>query len=172
MTPVRFAAMNGLQLAGQSAILPLRVALSSDNDPAMRRNAAEMLGWLSAADAVPALAQALSDPDATVRTEATWALAEMHTAPAELALSQVAAAAPASPILQTADTTTGATISSADPDRQNEAPLVPAALPGALAQALLNGWILGALATVLALATLAAMVILLWTGPRRHLKPS
>ena len=43
----------------------------------------------------------------------------------------------------------------------NEASLVPAALPGASAQALLNGWILGALATVLALATLAAMVILL-----------
>ncbi len=172
MTPVRFAAMNGLQLAGQSAILPLGVALSSDNDPAMRRNAAEMLGWLSAADAVPTLVRSLSDPDAAVRTQATWALGEMHTAPAELALSQVSAAAPASPILHTAGTTTGATISSADPNRQNEAPLVAAALPGSLAQALLNRWILGALATVLALSTLGATVILLWTGPRQHLKPS
>ena len=68
MTPVRFTAMHGLELAGQSAILPLRVALSSDNDPVMRRNAAEMLGWLRAADAVPDLAQSLSDPDATVRS--------------------------------------------------------------------------------------------------------
>ena len=56
MTPVRFAAMHGLQLAGQSAILPLQLALT-DNNAVIRRNAAETPGWLSAADAVPAPGQ-------------------------------------------------------------------------------------------------------------------
>ena len=130
-----------------------------------------MLGWLSAADAVPDLVWSLSDQDASVRTQANWALGEMHTAPAQLALGQVANAEAARPILQTAGTAARPTVGSTDPERQNEAPL-PAALPDALAQTLLNRWILAALATVLALAILAAMVLLVWNGPRHHLKPS
>ena len=131
-----------------------------------------MLGWLSAADAVPDLVWSLSDQDASVRTQASWALGEMHTAPAQLALSQVANAEAARPILQTAGTAARPTVGSTNPDRQNEAPL-PAVLPGALAQTLLlNRWILAALATVLALAILAATVLLVWNGPRHHLKPS
>jgi len=105
-----------------------------------------------------------------VRTQASWALGEMHTAPAQLALSQVANAEAARPILQTAGTAARPTVGSTDPDRQKGAPL-PAAVPGALAQTLLNRWILAALATVLALAILAATVLLVWNGPRRHAKP-
>ena len=105
-----------------------------------------------------------------MRTQASWALGEMHTAPAQLALSQVANAEAARPILQTAGTAARPTVGSTNPDRQNEAPL-PAALPDALAHTLLNRWILAALATVLALAILAATVLLVWNGPRRHAKP-
>ena len=148
MTPVRYMAMHGLEIAGQAAITPLRLALM-DNNPVVRRNAAEMLGWLRAADAVPDLVQSQSDQDATVRTQANWALGEMPTTPAQ-------------------------TVGLIDPERQSEMPL-RAALPGALSLIVLIPWILGALATLLALAALAAMVLLIWKGPRgprRHLRTS
>ena len=95
MTPARQAAMGGLEAAGQSAVSPLVVVLLDDN-AVVRANAAEMLGWLQPiddagqrADAVAGLARLLSDPAPAVQTQAAWALREIDTDAARLALISV-----------------------------------------------------------------------------------
>jgi HEAT repeat protein len=170
LTPVRYMAMQGLEMVGQAAITPLRLALL-DTNPVIRRNAAEMLGWLRAANAVPNLVRSLSDRDATVRTQAAWALGEIHTAPAQLALRQLANGEVGRPILQPDYTAARATAGYTAPARQT-GPGVRAAVPGALAWIVLNRWTLGALTSLVALALLAAMIILFGKGSGRHFRPS
>ena len=94
LTSARHAAMRGLEMVGQSAVGPLVVALL-DGNLVVRANAAEMLGWVQPiddpsqrADAVAGLARLLSDPDPTVQAQAAWALGEMNTDPARLALTR------------------------------------------------------------------------------------
>jgi HEAT repeat protein len=163
MTPVRYMAMHGLEMAGQGAIMPLRLALM-DNNPVVRRNAAEMLGWLGAADAVPDLVQSLSDQDAAVRAQANWALGEIHTAPAQLALRQLANGEVGRPILQT--TGDAAPRVSARPS----AAVVPSLWSNALALAAASRWQLASFASLLALAIL--VFLLIGKGPRQHFRPS
>jgi len=88
LTPARHSAMQGLERVGRPAGDALVGALSSP-DPVLRHNAAEMLGWIRYDGAVPALTKALSDGNASVRAQAAWALGEIGTQPARLALTKM-----------------------------------------------------------------------------------
>ena len=164
MTSARHAAMGGLETAGQSAAAPLVVALL-DGNAVVRANAAEMLGWLKQvedpgqrADAVAGLARLLSDPDPAVQAQAVWALGEMDTEPARLALNSAPIPAlnpAAAPILA--------------PVVQPVAPAPLAALPATIADVAItdvpvNTWTLAALAALLVLALLG--FVLIGKGPR------
>lgn len=77
LTAQRQIAQNQLERAGESAVLPLMVALRSDN-PVLRRNAAEMLGYLALPGALQGLQEALAkDAVPQVRRKAAWALGEI-----------------------------------------------------------------------------------------------
>jgi epoxyqueuosine reductase len=52
--------------------------------PAMKRNAAVVLGNTGNAEDVPALRQAVDDPEPLVREHAPWALGQFHTRAAAL----------------------------------------------------------------------------------------
>lgn len=71
----------GLKLAGRQleyAALPLASrALVADNDPEVRALAAWTLDQLGSPVTVPALIEALYDPDFNVRSNAGWALVHM-----------------------------------------------------------------------------------------------
>ena len=110
----------------------------------VRANAAEMLGWLRPTTAVTDLARLLSDPDPAVQAQAAWALGEINTEPARLALNPAPILAPvaARPV----------------------APAPLAALPDALADVWADYWTLAAMSALLVLALLA--VVLIWKGPR------
>ena len=143
--------MGGLEMAGRSAAGPLIVALLDDN-PVVRANAAEMLGWLQPiadlgerASAMDGLARLLTDPAPAVQIQAAWALGEMDTEPARLALN----AAPTAPTA----------VRPVAP-----APLV--ALPGAIADVAADYWPLATvvgLVIIVLLAMLAA--VMFWKGP-------
>jgi HEAT repeat protein len=158
MTSARHAAMRGLEMAGQSAVTPLAAALQ-DGNAVVRANAAEMLGWLKpvedpgqGADAVAGLARLLSDPDPAVQAQAAWALGEMGTGPAHLALIPAPIPAPnPAPILA---------LMTARP----VAPAPLAALPDALADVPADYWTLAVMSALVVLALLA--VVLIWKGPR------
>lgn len=89
LTPARHAAMAGLEQAGKQATEPLVTALQSKN-PALRANAAEMLGYTKPDDAVKSLAAALKDSESSVRTQAAWALGEIASSDAQQVLAQAA----------------------------------------------------------------------------------
>jgi HEAT repeat protein len=91
MTSARHVAMMGLELAGPKAVPTLVAGLSRDQ-VALCANSAEMLGWLKAAPATAELAQALTDTDPAVRTQAAWALGEVATPEAKAALTKALAA--------------------------------------------------------------------------------
>jgi HEAT repeat protein len=55
-------------------VMPRLVALLKDQNPELRRTAAQSLGKIARKEAVPALFEALGDPDAGVRRNAAWAL--------------------------------------------------------------------------------------------------
>ena len=77
LTARRNAAQIALLEVGEDAVSPLRGGLASGN-PVMRRNAAELLGFISSPSAVNSLLQvALADDDPRVRQEAVWALGEI-----------------------------------------------------------------------------------------------
>ena len=161
MTPARQAAMGGLEAAGRSAVSPLVAALLDDN-AVVRANAAEMLGWLKPvddagqrADAVAGLARLLSDPAPTVQAQAAWALREMDTDDARLAL--ISAPIPA---LHSAPILAPSAVRPVVP-----APLV--ALPAAIAGIPAETWPLATTAGLLIIVLLAVLaVVLLWKGPR------
>ena len=161
LTSARHAAMRGLEMVGQSAVGPLVVALL-DGNLVVRANAAEMLGWVQPiedpgqrADAVAGLARLLSDPDPTVQAQAAWALGEMNTEPARLALDSAPIPAPVSaPILSPIAARPVA-----------PAPLV--ALPGAIADVSADYWPLATVAGLLIIVLLAMLAVALtWKGPR------
>jgi HEAT repeat protein len=83
-------AMQALEEMGGPAAGQVIGALQAPQTP-VRRNAAELLGYMTPQQAVPALAQALADPDSEVRAQAAWALGQIGTVPAQQALAQVMA---------------------------------------------------------------------------------
>ena len=77
LTAQRQQAQHELETAGESAVPALLVALGSEN-PVLRRNAADILGYIASPQAIAALRYALmNDPESTVRVNAAWALGEM-----------------------------------------------------------------------------------------------
>lgn len=77
LTAERQLAQRNLESAGADAVPALTVALRSDN-PSMRRNAAEMLGYIASPLATDGLLTALkNDPVPAVRRNAAWALGEI-----------------------------------------------------------------------------------------------
>lgn len=162
MTSARHAAMGGLETAGRIAVTPLRLALT-DSSPLVRRNAAEALGWLSPvedplqrADTMTDLSRLLSDPNYAVQAQAAWALGEIGGEPASLALNPA-------PVV-------------AAPVQRAELPVAPtllAALPGAHVDVASNHWTAAAMSAILVLMMLVLLArMLIWIGPRHHLRPS
>lgn len=67
-------------------VLPTLVTLIQDENPIVRRTAANSMGNVGSADAVPYLCTALDDSDETVRSHAAEALGEIHTDESAIAL--------------------------------------------------------------------------------------
>lgn len=168
MTPARHAAMGGLEMAGQPAVAAVMAALNASS-AVVRTNAAEMLGWLKPVedplqrtDTGAGLARLLSDQGPKVQTQAAWALGET-LAPAlrSGAISSpkgsvVVNGGPARPGLNPAPILA--------PAARSDAPVMPAALPSAIADVPADHWTQAAMAALTALALLA--VVLVWKGPR------
>lgn len=77
LTASRQQAQRQLEMAGEAAVPSLLTALNS-NDAILRRNAADMLGYIASPTAAPALRKAmLNDNMPEVRRNAAWALGEI-----------------------------------------------------------------------------------------------
>ena len=82
-TGLRLQAQQQLEHAGDRAVDALTVSLYSSN-PVLRRNAAEVLGYISTPRSVSVLHDVLAhDADPAVRTQVVWALSELNS-PAEV----------------------------------------------------------------------------------------
>lgn len=78
LTTQRQQAMTELENAGEAAVPALIVALRSEN-PVLRRNAADMLGYIASPQALTALRYTLlNDLAPQVRRDAAWALGEIQ----------------------------------------------------------------------------------------------
>lgn len=90
LTPARHLAQHKLEQAGDAAVDPLIAALHSSN-AALRRNSAEMLGFISSPRALESLTTTLAnDPVVSVRSRAAWALGELYDLRAVTALERAA----------------------------------------------------------------------------------
>jgi hypothetical protein len=79
LTARRHSAQRDLEAAGEAAVPALLGALRSDN-PVLRRNAADMLGFIASPVAVDGLTYALvNDRQPSVRRNAAWALGEVSS---------------------------------------------------------------------------------------------
>lgn len=74
---VRHSAMAALRQMGEAAVPALSAVLDSHN-PALRKNAAIVLGYIASPQALPALQLATVDPDTEVRAEVTWAIEQIR----------------------------------------------------------------------------------------------
>lgn len=151
LTPARHAAMAGIEQAGSPAGQPLVAALQSPN-PALRANAAEMLGYVKSEDTVRPLVAALKDSEPAVRTQAAWALGEIASPAAQTALAQAARQA-------TDETTKTAVVAAQQHAQQSTVGLRPAAEFGdgflaGLSRVPATSWTFFALFLALALALL------------------
>jgi HEAT repeat protein len=161
-TSARHAATGGLEIAGQRAVAPLVVALL-DANAVVRANAAEMLGWVQpiedsgqSAEAAAGLARLLSDLDPTVRIQAAWALQQMHTQPARVALNSTPVQAPVwASILA--------------PFAARPVALAPlAALPAVITEISTDYLAVAVTASLFVLGAVAMLgVLLIWRGKRR-----
>jgi hypothetical protein len=80
LTSSRQRAQQKLEESGDAAIDPLVAALHSTN-PVLRRNAAEMLGYMASPRAAQPLLESLaSDPDPSVRVQAVQSLSALNSA--------------------------------------------------------------------------------------------
>ncbi len=78
LTPARHQAQQQLEAAGPAAVDPLVAALHASNST-LRRNSAEMLGYIASPRALDALNTALTnDPVPSVRARAAWSLGELN----------------------------------------------------------------------------------------------
>ena len=66
------------EMKDERAVAPLCSVLLSDARVEVRRQAAEALGEIASAEALPALKQALNDPEARVSAKAAWAISEIE----------------------------------------------------------------------------------------------
>jgi hypothetical protein len=79
LTAARHDAMSDLENLGEAAVPALMVALRSDS-AALRRNAADMLGFIASPSSVASLQYTLAnDPVPPVRRNAAWALGEVNS---------------------------------------------------------------------------------------------
>lgn len=102
LTAERQQARRELESAGESAVPALIVALRSE-DAVLRRNAAEMLGYIGSPQALAALRYALiNDSAPLVRRNAAWALGEINDLSALNDLQQAAVLDPNPSVRQTA----------------------------------------------------------------------
>ncbi len=77
LTPARNRAQQDIEAAGDAGVRVLMASLHSPN-PILRRNAVEMLGYMTATSSAGALVQLLeTDSDALVRSEAATSLGEL-----------------------------------------------------------------------------------------------
>src|SRR5919202_4824497 len=89
LSPARHDAQQNLEKAGAAAVPSLITALHSSN-PTLRRNAAEMLGFIAAPESADALTNALrNDSIPAVRSRAAWSLGELNDVRVLGALEQV-----------------------------------------------------------------------------------
>ena len=80
LTTARHDAQRNLELAGETAVPQLLVALRSNN-PNLRGNAADVLGYIASPASTNALLDALrNDPTPLVRRNAAYALGQIHDA--------------------------------------------------------------------------------------------
>jgi hypothetical protein len=78
LTPARHLAQQHLEEAGLTAVDPLIAALHSPS-ATLRRNSAEMLGFIASPQALDALGRVMAtDPVPAVRSRAAWALGELN----------------------------------------------------------------------------------------------
>ncbi len=88
LTPARHLAQQHLEAAGPAAVDPLIAALQSPS-ATLRRNSAEMLGFVASPRALDALNGVMAtDPVPTVRSRAAWALGELNDVRAVSALER------------------------------------------------------------------------------------
>lgn len=88
LTPARHLAQQHLEEAGLTAVDPLIAALHSPS-ATLRRNSAEMLGFIASPQALDALSGAMAtDPASAVRSRAAWALGELNDMRAVSALER------------------------------------------------------------------------------------
>lgn len=88
LTAKRQTAESHLESAGEQAVPALTTALHS-NDATVRRNAAQVLGYIASPNAADALRQTLAnDPVPAVRADAAWALGEIKNGSALPALER------------------------------------------------------------------------------------
>ncbi len=66
------------EMKDRRAVQALCNLLLSDSEPEVRRAAAEALGEIRSAEAIPALKQALNDPEPRVRSKVGWAISEIE----------------------------------------------------------------------------------------------
>jgi HEAT repeat protein len=158
MTSARNAAMVGLEVAGERAVGGLTLALG-DQNPTLRTNAAEMLGWLKASQATPELSRALADADAAVRAQAAWALGEIGTAQARQALVG-ALPSERNPVVRQASQAALARVDTVSRGISIAGPGWAAGLLGVLATIPVGKWAFMILATAMA-------VLLLMAGSRQ-----
>ena len=89
LTPARHRAQAELEQMGPRAVPPLAAALQSNN-VTLRRNAADMLGYIAAPEAIPALQGALKDTDLQVRQNAALSLGNIADFSSLNVLDQIA----------------------------------------------------------------------------------
>lgn len=90
LTAARHNAQRELENAGEAAVSSLVTALHSDN-VVLRRNSADMLGFIASPTASNALQQTLlNDPVPAVRQNAAWSLGEINNLSAVLTLERAA----------------------------------------------------------------------------------
>lgn len=98
LTAKRQQAQTQLESAGEEAVPSLMTALHSD-DVNVRRNAADVLGYIGSTRATGTLIQTLTnDPAAAVRANAAWALGETQDATALTYLERASVLDPSEPV--------------------------------------------------------------------------
>lgn len=102
LTVSRQQAQQQLENQGEAAVPALLTALRSDNW-VLRRNAADMLGYIASPQAISALREALNnDPVPTVRVNAVYALGELSSPTMIADLQRAAVLDPSAPVRQAA----------------------------------------------------------------------
>jgi len=108
LTSKRQQAQTQLESAGEEAVPSLVTALHSNN-PAVRANAADVLGFIASTRATDTLIQSLgTDPVATVRANAAWALGEIKDVSAVTELEHASVLDPSPQVREAASNSIGA----------------------------------------------------------------